>query len=347
MSGEVRVDKGRLGGFGRSLLEACGTPAAHAAQVVDHLLEADAMGLRSHGIIRLPQYLDDVGRGETRPAAVPRFASRAAGRADCDGGWAFGQVVGAAMARRAVDLASIAVISFVTGRHMGHTGRIGAYAEMMAAAGMVGIAVCSGPRAGHFVAPFGGREGRLATNPMAYAVPVADGPPIVADFSTSVVPEGVARSLLHRGLPVPEGALRDAEGQPTTDPAALYADPRGALQPLGGPVGYRGTAMAILVDVLAALLAGDETDDGARAGSNLAMVAIAADEALAGRSFRLARYVRSSPPIVATQPVMLPGEREQATAASATTIPVDAPTWATLRERATAAGLEVPQAALP
>ncbi|RXL51382.1 oxidoreductase, partial [Citrobacter sp. AAK_AS5] len=77
----------------------------------------------------------------------------------------------------------------------------------------LGIAVCSGPRTGHWVAPFGGREGKLSTNPIAFACPVAGGDPIVADFSTSVVPEGVVRSLRNRGLPTPEGAIRDAEGR--------------------------------------------------------------------------------------------------------------------------------------
>ena len=113
--------------------------------------------------------------------------------------------------------------------------------------------VCSGPRSGHWVAPFGGLEGRLSPNPIAFACPVAEGPPLTGDFSTSVVPEGVVRSLRNRGARTPEGALRDAAGRPTTDPAVLYGEPRGALQPLGGDFGYRGTALALMVELLAAL----------------------------------------------------------------------------------------------
>jgi LDH2 family malate/lactate/ureidoglycolate dehydrogenase len=204
--------------------------------------------------------------------------------------------------------------------------------------------VCSGPRSGHFVAPFGGAEGRLATNPIAFAYPSGVDAPVVADFSTSVAPEGVIRSLLHRGLPAPPGALRDAAGHPTADPAALYASPRGAIQPLGGDAGYRGTALALLVEVLGALLADDDTDDPARAGSNLAMLAIAADGAFAGRAERMGRYVRTARPIDPARPVLLPGEREQHAAAAASDIAVDGPTWAALSDAARVADITLPTA---
>lgn len=341
----VRVARAPLAELGERLLSAAGAPAEAARTVIAHLLDADAMGLRSHGVMRVPQYLGDIARGETDPAAVPTITKLAPGRALADGHRGFGQVVGLAMAAEAVALARGTGIAFVAGRHMGHTGRIGAYAEAIANAGMVGVAVCSGPRSGHFVAPFGGAEGRLATNPIAFAYPDAEGAPVVADFSTSVAPEGVIRSLLHRGLSAPPGALRDAAGRPTDDPAALYASPRGTIQPLGGDVGYRGTALALLVETFAALLAEDETEDLARAGSNLAMLAIDAGEAFAGRAARMGRYIRSSRPTDPARPVMLPGEREHRAAAAATDIAVDGPTWAALSQAARSAGIPLPTAA--
>jgi LDH2 family malate/lactate/ureidoglycolate dehydrogenase len=283
-------------------------------------------------------------RGETDAAAAPTVARIAPGRALVDGNRGFGQVVGLAMAAEAIALARGAGVAFVAGRHMGHTGRIGAYAEAMAASGMVGIAVCSGPRSGHFVAPFGGLEGRLATNPIAFAYPSGAGAPVVADFSTSVAPEGVIRSLLHRGLPAPPGALRDAQGRPTDDPAVLYATPRGAIQPLGAAAGYRGTALALLVEVLAALLAEDDTDDPHRAGSNLAMLAIATGDAFAARASCMGDYVRSARPIDPARPVLLPGDREQRAAAGAGDIPVDGPTWAALAQAAAKEGIALPAA---
>ena len=340
----VRVARAALARFARDLLVAKGASAAHADIVVDHLIEADSMGLMSHGVMRVPQYLADIGAGDTDPRALPRVARLAPGRAAVDGAWGFGQVVGAAMAAETAMLAAETGVAFVTGRHMGHTGRIGAYAEAIAAQGAVGVVVCAGPASGHFVAPFGGLQGRLTTNPIAFAYPSRDGPPVVADFSTSVAPEGVIRGLLRRGLPAPDGALRDARGAPTTDPAALYATPPGALQPLGGAIGYRGTALALLVEVLAALLAEDDTDDSRRRGSNLAMLAIATDDGFAARAARMGEHVRSSPPIDAAAPVMLPGERERERARRLGDGPisVDQPTWRAM-VGAAVAGIEVPE----
>jgi uncharacterized oxidoreductase len=332
----VAVLRTELNRFCRALLEAVGATPANAAVVVDHLIEADAMGLRSHGVMRIPQYLDDIVSGGIDPSAGPRVERRKPAQSHVDGQKGFGQVVGMAMADEAVRLAEDVGLGFVAGRHMGHTGRIGAYAQAIAAAGCVGISVCSGPRSGHWVAPFGGLDGRIATNPVAYAYPVEGGAPVVADFSTSVVPEGVIRSLRNRGLPTPEGALRDAAGNFTTDPTVLYATPRGTIQPLGGAFGYRGTALGILVDVLAALLADDEADDPAREGSNLAMLAIAVDSRFTGRAARMADYIRSARPVDAERPVMMPGEREQQEAALRGDGPilVDGPTWRAMASKA-------------
>jgi hydroxycarboxylate dehydrogenase B len=339
----VRVPRGALCAFARDLLIGRGAEPSHAEIVSSHLIEADAMGLKSHGVIRVPQYLAEVDAGVIDPGALPITTRLAPGRARIDGGRGFGQVVGMAMAAEAVRLASDAGIAFVTGRRMGHTGRIGAYAEAIARQGAVGIVVCSGPRIGHFVAPFGGLEGRLATNPIAFAYPVSGGRPMVADFSTSVAPEGVIRSLMNRNLRAPPGALRDAHGKPTSDPAALYGVPRGALQPFGDSVGYRGTALALLVEVLAALLADDNTDDLSRLGSNLAMLAIGADPTFAERATRMGDYVKSSPPIDPGIPVLLPGERElEATMRTGNgPISVDWPTWEAMT--AAAGQFEIPQ----
>lgn len=338
----IRIAQESLRSFSRALLVASGASEANANAVVDHLCEADTMGLRSHGFMRVPQYMAEIATGEIDPKAVPITVRSGAGRADVEGRRGFGQVVGNSMADEAARLALEAGVSFVGGRHMGHTGRIGAYAEQIARKGLVGIAVCSGPRSGHWVAPHGGREGRISTNPIAFAAPRRDEPPISADFSTSVAPEGVIRSLMHRGLPAPHGALRDGAGSLTDDPKALYGPPLGAIQPLGGEIGYRGTALAILVEILAALLVRDETDDLARKGSNLAMIAIAPDDGFGERSRRLAEYMSSCAAIDPARPVMIPGDREFAYAAKLGNGPIeiDRPTWEAMC--AAARGLNVP-----
>ena len=327
-SDDVAVDNAGLGALSRQMLVAAGASEESAALVTDHLQTADAMGVHSHGIIRLPQYLDEIAAGEIDPHAEPTVRTPYATHLAFDGGRGFGQVVGERMATECARIAQTVGTAFATGRNMGHTGRIGAYAETLAAAGCVGIVTCSGPASGHWVAPFGGRAGRLATNPIAYAYPVESGAPAASDFSTSVLPEGAIRRLHNYRREAPEGALRDASGTPTLDPAELYASPPGALQPMGGAVGYRGTALAILVEVLAGLLAGDETTDESRVGSNLAMLAIIADKGFVDRAERMRDHIASSPPIRQDQPVLLPGQREEASRAKgAATTRIDRTTW--------------------
>jgi hydroxycarboxylate dehydrogenase B len=331
----VRLPKAELAAFCRALLESGGATSGNAAIVVDHLIEADLMGLKSHGVMRVPQYLDEIDAGGIASKASPTVTRLAPGRALVDGGEGFGQVIGQAMAAVSVGLARENGVGFVTGCHMGHTGRIGAYAEAIARDGYLGVVVCSGPQSGHFVSPFGGLEGRLATNPIAYAFPVDGSEPVAADFSTSVVPEGVVRSLRNQGLTAPDGALRDPSGNPTSDPNVLYGSPRGTIQPLGGAFGYRGTALGILVELLATVVAGQEADNPHRMGSNLAMLAISLDEGFGGRAARMAAYIRSSPPIDPMRSVMMPGDREQeATRTGTEGILVDGPTWRAMVARA-------------
>jgi LDH2 family malate/lactate/ureidoglycolate dehydrogenase len=326
--------------IGSELFVAAGASERDAETVMTHLLEAEEMGLRSHGVMRVAQYMAEIEAGELDPRAAVSVETTQPGRAAVDGGGTFGQVVGIRMAQVAVELARLTGIGLVTGRRMGHTGRIGAYPEWIAAQGLVGIAVCSGPPSGHWVAPFGGREGRIATNPIAFGYPVAGGPPVVADFSTAATAEGVIRSLSHRGLDAPDGWLRDAQGEPTTEPGALYTSPRGTIQPFGGAQGFRGTALGLFVEVLATLLAGDEVDDRRRTGSNLAVMAIATGIGFADLAAGMNRHIRSATPIDPSRPVLLPGQREQINrAAAGQTIEIDTPTWTAIADAARRAGI--------
>jgi hydroxycarboxylate dehydrogenase B len=231
---------------------------------VEHLIAATAMGLHSHGIMRIAQYLTEIESGLIDAGAQPEIAQTGTSRLSVDGRRGFGQVVGRRMVEALVPVARATGVAMANGRRLGHTGRIGAYADALAQAGLIGLAVCNGPPSGHWVAPFGGRDGRLSTNPMAMAWAVDGEAPVVADFSTATAPEGVIRVLRDRGAEAPDGRLRDSDGRPSRDPNVLYAAPRGAIQPLGGALGYRGTALALFVEVLTTILNGDVVDDRAQ-----------------------------------------------------------------------------------
>lgn len=314
-----------------ALLRSSGANKTSAEIVARHLVESDLRGVASHGLMRVRQYLDEIAAGEIDPAGAPSYERIEAARIWVEGNHCFGQLAGSFAADEAAKTARVHGIAVVTVRHTGHAGRIGAYAEHLARSGLMALACCSGPRSGHRVAPFGGAEGRLATNPIAYAFPT-QGEPVVADFSTSAVPEGTVRRLRELDLPVPEGALQDASGRMVTEPGVLYATPPGTILPLGGQrFGHKGFALALLVEALATLLSGDDTADATRYGNNLALIGIATDAGFEHRAERLVEYVRSARPIDPGRPVLMPGDPERRLSDAATAIRIDGSTWEALR----------------
>lgn len=321
-----------------AVLAAYGASAVDARAVAEHLVDAEVAGLPSHGLLRVPQYVDEILAGEIDPVAVPALSRPSTGRLDIDAHRCFGQVAGDLAVHYGVELAKKQGMGLVTVRQCGHAGRIGAYAERFGAAGLMSLIFCSGPRSGHRVAPFGGRDGRLATNPVAFGIPTS-GQPIIGDFSTAAAPEGRIRKLRNLGLEAAPGTLLDAEGVPTTDPNVLYGRPAGTILPLGGELlGHRGFALGLLVESMATLLTGDETADDSRAGNNLAFMAIEVDPTFRLRADRMAEYVRSSRPRVGRS-VKLPGSIEQDHRAATREIVLDATAWAAIVERAGRAGI--------
>lgn len=339
--GQVAFDPAALRPFLVALFGASGVPAASAEVVVDHLLDSSACGLPSHGVLRVPDYLDAIASGMVDARAEP-VVVRDGAVLVLDAQRGLGQVAAA----RAVDAVRARVgraggLGAVALRHAGHLGRIGAYVEALARDGFVALGFCSVPTRFHNVAWFGTREGRMGTNPIAYAFPTS-GDPVVADFSTSATPEGKIRLLRNLGEDAPVGLLRDADGRLTTDPNVLYTEPRGALQPLGSPdFGHKGSALGMLVEVMGTLLAGEVADDPGR-DNNLTLVALATDPEFVARADAYVEYVRAAAPIDASRPALVPGEVEATNRRNATTIIVDGPTWAAIVERATRAGVAVP-----
>jgi LDH2 family malate/lactate/ureidoglycolate dehydrogenase len=328
--------------LGAALLQRAGAPPAHARIVIEHLVDASAMELHSHGVMRIPQYVAEIASGIIDPKAEPVISSRNPAHLNVDGKRGFGQVVGMHMVDALIPLAKGMGLAIANGRHLGHTGRIGAYPEALAKAGLIGLAVCNGAPSGHWVAAFGGRDGRISTNPIAVSWPVEGEAPVVADFSTASAPEGVIRVLRDRGVDAPEGYLREASGKPTRDPNVLYAKPKGAVQPLGGGLGYRGTALALFVEVLTTLLNGDAVDDTSRKGTDMTLVAIKPQSGFELLARGLSDHIRASPPLDPARPVMMPGDRERKAADAAEPLRVDNPAWEALTRLAKEAGLRMP-----
>jgi len=319
--------------FAIKIFEACGAPSSEAAIVADHLVTANLMGFDSHGLIRVPQYVEGIIGGNICPGARMTLAKEQASTAVLDCGGNFGQVGGVRAMEVAIDKASRNQVSMVVARHCNHAGRLGAYTEMAARRGFISIAFCNSGRQGHFVLPWGGREGRLATNPISFAFPVGDEDPIVADFSTAEVPEGVLRLYRNRGALLPEKWIVDAAGNPSDDPNDFYDTQRGAILPFGGQKGHRGYALALLVEVLGGTLGGEHILED-RAGNGLGFLVINVSAFLSESEYlalirELREYMKSSAPAPGFDAVLLPGEGDFRNKRKrlAEGIPLDEKTW--------------------
>jgi LDH2 family malate/lactate/ureidoglycolate dehydrogenase len=240
----------------REILQTAQVPSAEAGIVARHLVEANLAGHDSHGVLRIPQYVEAVKSGRVCPTNHPRVVSDHGCTAVLDGQMGFGQVI----AKEAVELAmskarssGIAAISFSNSYH---TGRIASYTLMAAREGFAAIAMVNAGGGGQSVTPFCGTSRRLATNPLSIAAPSGKEHPVVLDIATSVAPEGKLRDFWMKKKQVPAGWIIDADGCPTTNPNDFYASPGGALLPLGASAGHKGFGLAFMVDVLAGALSG-------------------------------------------------------------------------------------------
>ena len=343
-----------LARFAAALFVAAGAPPEDAEAVAAHLVDANRCGHDSHGVVRAPGYLEAIADGHTVPGAELRIERDDGATATLDGGWGFGQLVAARAMQLACERARAHGVAVVLAYRSAHVGRLGAYVEQAAAAGLIGVVMANNHGASARVAPFGGAAARIATDPMAFGLPTDDpAAPVVLDMATSVVAEGKVRVARNAGRAVPEGWLLDAAGRSSTDPAALYADPPGALLPLGGEAGHKGFGLALVVEALAgALSPAGTTRPGAERGGNALFVMAIDPERFAGRAAfeaslgGLARDVRRPPFREGASEVLLPGEPERrARRERAAAIPLDDGTWAQLVEAAAGLGVAPPEPA--
>jgi uncharacterized oxidoreductase len=318
-------------------------PSDAARVVAKHLVDADLCGVSSHGIIRVPQYVEAVEAGRVVADARLVIEHETVSAVRLDGGNGFGQVMARGAMEIAVERAGRTGAAVVTLHNCGHTGRIGAYTEQAARRGMAALMMVNSGGCGQWVAPFGGAAGRLATNPLSLAVPTEAGDPLLVDIATSVAPEGKIRTKLAAGQPIPLGWAVDHRGEATTNPADLYGPPRGALLPFGG---HKGFGLSMLVDALAGGLSGAGccTDaDGPLAGQTDGVLMLAINVAAFCRPAeflqmiqRQIAHVKSAPPSAGTVEILVPGELEGRTRRQRLRdgIPVEESTWKQLQQSA-------------
>ena len=237
---------------------AAGCSADEARLTAEHLVGANLAGHDSHGIGMVPRYVNSWLADELQLNRHVATVQQAGNMLTLDGCRGMGPVVAHEAMARAIEVAREHGVCVMGLRNAHHIGRIGHWAEQAVTAGMVSV---------HFVnavskpvvAPHGGRQARFVTNPFTVGIPVQGRPPVLLDFATSAIAMGKVRVAFNKHVQVPDGALIDAAGQPTTEPGVMFAapgQPDGALLPFGGHKGY---ALAMVCELLGAALTGGDT----------------------------------------------------------------------------------------
>ena len=325
-----------------AIMRAAGCAGGEATTVARRLVDSNLVGHDSHGVIRVGKYLEWMRDGWVKANQTPSVVFETDSIAIVDGNRGFGQVVGEFAGALGTAKAAKSGIAMVGLRNCGHLGRVGDWAELAAGVGQVSLHFLNTSGAQR-VAPFGGSDRRLSTNPITVGVPVAGADPVILDVTTSMVAEGKLFVASNKGEEVPPGWIIDKHGRPTTQPKDFYDG--GALLTVGA---HKGSGLSIIVDLLAGAVSTGKSSDPEDTvlRNNMLSIYIApgvydVDGAVAREAARFVAWVQASPPATPGQPVLLPGEVERMTRARRASegIAVDDKTWADLLAAAESVGI--------
>lgn len=341
-----------LRSFAQRLFLAAGLPDEEARIVTGSLVDANLSGHDSHGLIRILQYVNALRDGRLKAGAAFEVVRETPALLVVDANWGLGQVQAHRLVDRLVPKAKQVGLAAGTLKHCGHIGRLGEYAEAVTAKGMAFLATVNNHGFGRGVAPPGGMQARLGTNPLCLGAPTT-GTPVILDIGTSVCAEGKIRVAFNKGQKVPEGFLLDEFGVPTTDPGVLYREPRGSILPLGGAQAYKGFGIALLLDMFVGGMSGGHCSNPKHpnlSANAVFFLVIDVDAFVGAEHFlqettELVEAVRSCPRVEGVSEITLPGdperrEKEKRTAAGIT---LDDGTWGQLAQLAKELDVEVPQ----
>src|SRR3954454_21734372 len=319
----VTVQVPKLIDFVAEVFSHAGSSAEEARRIATYLTTANLTGHDSHGVIRVPVYIRWRNSGDIVPNQTIEVPVDTPSLAVVDGRFGYGQTVGPQAVRIGIDKCKATGLAAVATRNSGHIGRIGDWAEMAAAEGLISIHFVNA--AGSvLVAPYGGVERRLSTAPYCVGIPRKGQGPIVLDFATSIVAEGKVLVASRGGKKLPKGALIDLDGTLSEDPAVLYGPyepegPRdhsqgeGAIRAFGE---HKGSGLALICELLGGALTGTGATGPNRRFAN-GMLAIYIDPKVVdptnffdGEISRYVNYFKDTRPAAGIDAVLIPGEPE-------------------------------------
>jgi LDH2 family malate/lactate/ureidoglycolate dehydrogenase len=330
------------------VLTTVGLPASDAEQVARLMILADRRGSDGHGIFRLPQYVRRIRAGGMNVRPNIRVTQETEATALVDGDNAMGHLVMQFAAKVAIEKARRVGVAWVGARQSNHAGPAALYAMMPLERNMIGVYLAVG--SANHMPPWGGVELLLSTNPIAFAIPALEEPPIVLDIATSVTAYGKVKTKAQRGEPMPEGWMIDASGRSLTDPRRAE---EGFLLPIGG---YKGYGLALIFGLLAGTLNGAafgrdvidfNKDDKTPTNTGQAILALDVSRFSPVETFKrsvdqVIREMRSSRKMSGVERIRLPGEQSHATwlERSATGIPMNDTLYKDLQRLASELGVE-------
>ena len=338
--------------FAANMLTAGGLSGDEALLIAQNLVSGNLRGYESHGVMRIPQYLTQIAKGDIVPGAQLEVMKETPSLVTSDGHWGFGQVQAGRLIRRLIEKAQSGGVAVGTMIHCAHTGRLGEYCEMAVEAGSVAMVMVNNHGAARRVAPPGGKVARLSTNPIAMGVPNGS-QPVVLDFCTCVAAEGKVRVKSIAGQECPDGWLLDSEGQPTNDPNDLYSDPPGTILPMGGTQPHKGFGLSLMVEILTGALSGGVCAREVPInpiGNCVFMLVLDPAHFGGGSHFasevsQLIEFIRNCPRIEGVDEIVLPGDPERRSLArkSSEGLTLDEGNWSKLETLAGELGVDLPE----
>lgn len=324
----ITITADALRDFVQAIFEHTDCSADEALRIADNLVEANLTGHDSHGVIRVQRYVEYLETGVQHPNCELTTLIDDGPLALVDGQYGMGQTVGPLAVDLGIARAKEHGLAIVALRKAGHLGRIGAFAETAAAAGLVSIHLVN-VASSQLVAPFGSKDRRMGTNPLAFGVPRADGPPVIHDFATSIVAEGKTAVALAGGPAVPNDALVGPDGL-TGDPSVLYSQEPGKRPDSNGGVGalramgdHKGSGLSVMCELLAGALTGTGTSGPGKVRFANGMLSVYLDPAVIDPDNDFASSVTEyidwfldAAPIDEGDNVLLPGDKERQRMAS-------------------------------
>ena len=337
--------------FCRDAFQAVGLPDGDAQLIAEILADADLRGVDSHGVVRLPIYIERLRRGAIATTPKIQIVRETRTTAVVDGGNGMGQTVSAFAMRTAIRKAQAeGEPAWVSVRQSNHFGAAAYYVKMACPFDMIGFA-CTIGGINHMV-PWGGAEAILGNNPVAIGFPVPNQPPVVLDMACSVAARGKIIVAAKEGRPIPDGWAVDRDGVPTTNATKAL---EGFVTPMGGPKGY---ALALSIGLLSSMLSGaffgsevthmyEDFANPQNIGHLFGVLPIAAFEDVKTYSVRIKKAcheVKSVRKASCVERIFLPGEREEILAEKRrdSGVPLPAAIMRELREVAGRLGIQSP-----